>query len=94
MSAALVLNKLRSLELSQTSKMEPFNKIANGSHPLTIFRESFILNVWQGSEFTSGYVLISISLLVGNLLYNEKERVNSKVCLMNYKLHLTFDTIP
>ena len=38
----------------QTSKMKVFAKIVNVFQPLTIFAKTFILNVWQGSEHTSG----------------------------------------
>ena len=38
----------------QTSKMEHFAKLFNSFKPLTIFRKSFILESWQGSESASG----------------------------------------
>ena len=37
----------------QTSKMEFFVKIVNGSKPLTIFVKYSILDVWKGSECAS-----------------------------------------
>ena len=38
---------------NRTSKMERFTKIVNGLNPLTVFAKSFVLDVWQGSEFAS-----------------------------------------
>ena len=38
----------------QTTKMEFFAKIVNGFQPLTIFAKSFILNVCQDFQYTSG----------------------------------------
>ena len=38
----------------QTSKMKVFANIVNVFKPLTIFAKTFILDVWQGSEHTSG----------------------------------------
>ena len=40
-------------KLSQTSKIELFAKIVSGSQLLTISVKSSILDVWQGSEWTS-----------------------------------------
>ena len=40
-------------EPSQTYKMERFAKIVNGFQPLPIFAKPSILEVWQGSEYTS-----------------------------------------
>ena len=40
-------------ELSPTSKMELFAKIANGKKPLTIFAQSTISDVRLGSEYVS-----------------------------------------
>ena len=37
----------------QTSEMEIFVEIVNGYLLLTIFAKSFILDVWQGSEYAS-----------------------------------------
>ena len=42
-------------EPSQTSTMEHFVKIINSLKPLIIFIKSSILDVWLGSEYTSGY---------------------------------------
>ena len=41
-------------ELCKVSKMESFAKIVNGFKPLTIFAKLSILDVWLGSEYTSG----------------------------------------
>ena len=41
------------LEPSQTSKMDLFAKIVNVFQPLTIFAESFILDVRLGSAYAS-----------------------------------------
>ena len=38
---------------SQTSKIELFSKIVSGFQALNIFAKSFILDVWQISEWTS-----------------------------------------
>ena len=35
--------------------MKPFVKIVNAEKPLTIFAKSSILDVWQGSEYASGW---------------------------------------
>ena len=35
--------------------IELFPKIINGWNLLTIFTKSFILDIWQGSEYTSEY---------------------------------------
>ena len=40
-------------EACQTSKMELFAKTINGWKSLTIFAKISILDVWQGSEYTS-----------------------------------------
>lgn len=45
-------------ESLQISKMELFVKIVSGL-PLTIVTESSIFSVWQGSEYSSGYIDIS-----------------------------------
>ena len=37
-----------------------FAKIVNGLKSLTIFRESFIFDVWQGSEYNSGHYTDSL----------------------------------
>ena len=39
----------------QTTKMELLAKIINSWKPLTIFVKSFILDIWQDSEYTSGH---------------------------------------
>ena len=41
-------------EPCQTSKMELFANIVNGFQPLTVFANSYILDVWQGSEYALG----------------------------------------
>ena len=38
---------------SQTAKMEVFAKIVNDWELLAVFAKSFILDAWQGSEYTS-----------------------------------------
>ena len=40
-------------ERCQTSKMKRFAKRVHGIKPLTIFAKRCLLNVWQGSEYTS-----------------------------------------
>ena len=40
-------------EPTQTSKVELFAKIINDFHSLTIIADSFILDVWLGSEYVS-----------------------------------------
>ena len=48
----------------QTSKMEHFAKIVNSFYPLTIFLKRSILDVWQGSEYTSlSWIKYSIKCL-------------------------------
>ena len=42
-------------ETCQTLKMKFFTKIVNGFQTLTIFAKSSIVNIWQGSEYVSGY---------------------------------------
>ena len=37
----------------QTSKMEPFEKLVNGSKPIIIFAISNVLDIQLGSEYTS-----------------------------------------
>ena len=44
-------------ESIQTSKMELFAVIVHGFQPLTIFARSFILDVWLGSEYASGFYI-------------------------------------
>ena len=44
-------------EPCETSKMELFRKIGNGSKPLPSIIKSFILDVSQGSKYTSGFCL-------------------------------------
>ena len=46
-------------EPSRTSKLELFSKIVNGWKPLTIFAESFILDVRLGSEYVSEHYAFS-----------------------------------
>ena len=41
-------------EPCQTPKIELFVKIVSGWKLLTIFAKSFILDIWQGSEYASG----------------------------------------
>ena len=41
------------LELSQTSDMELFKKIAGGFKSFLIFAKSSILDIWQSPEYTS-----------------------------------------
>ena len=41
------------LEPCQTSKMKLFVEIVNGFEPSVIFAKKPILDVWQGSEYTS-----------------------------------------
>ena len=48
------------IEASQMSKVELFVTIVNGVQPLTIYAESFILDVCLGSEYTSSMSLISV----------------------------------
>ena len=45
------------LEPCQTSKMEHFTKTVNSLKPLTIFANSYILDVWQGSLNTPLYCI-------------------------------------
>ena len=33
--------------------MKLFVKLVNGFQPLTVFEKSFILDVWEGSEYAS-----------------------------------------
>ena len=40
-------------EPCQTSKMKLLPKIINGFYPLNIFTKNFILDVWQGSDYSS-----------------------------------------
>ena len=40
-------------EPRRTSKMKRFAKIVNNWKPLTFFAKRSILDVWQGSEYTS-----------------------------------------
>ena len=42
-----------SSEPYQASKNKRFAKTVSGFLPITIFKKHTILNVWQGSEFTS-----------------------------------------
>ena len=46
-------NKETYSEPCQTSKMELYVKIVEGGRPLANFAKSFILDVWQGSEYAS-----------------------------------------
>ena len=52
-SVSLLLYPEEYRETSRTSKMELLAKIANGFQPLTIFANSSILDVQQGSDYTS-----------------------------------------
>ena len=52
---------IRRGEPCQTSSMELFVKIINGNSALTIFTKCLILDVWQGSEYTSDTCLSKYS---------------------------------
>ena len=43
-------------ELYQTSNMKFTAKIGNGVRPLTIVAKHSISDIWQGSEYASGYL--------------------------------------
>ena len=43
-------------EPSQTRELNFFTKINNGFPLLTVFVKSSILDVWQGSEYASGFI--------------------------------------
>ena len=49
----LILGVKAYSESRQGSEMEFFAKKVNGSHPLTLFAKSSILDVWQVSEYAS-----------------------------------------
>ena len=51
------------LEPCQTSKTEHFATRVNGWKLLTIFAKSSILDVWQGSEYASPWVLFFIIMM-------------------------------
>ena len=44
------------LEPSQTSKIESFVEMFSGFEQLTIFANSFILDVWLDSKYTSANI--------------------------------------
>ena len=49
-------------ELCQIYTMKLFAKTVNGYKPLTIFAESSILDVWQGSEYASDPSLLLLHI--------------------------------
>ena len=71
-------------ESCQTFMMEIFVKIVKNEKPFTIFAKSSILDVWQGSEYTSEFVLkvkallflksIWISKVTDNLLLGKNKK--------------------
>ena len=47
-------------EPCQTSMMKLFAKIVNGLKPVTIFGKNSILDIWQGSEYSFGWLDIIV----------------------------------
>ena len=39
----------------RTPKLSPLEKIANGGKPLIVFAKSLIVDVWEGSEYATGF---------------------------------------
>ena len=62
-------------EPSRTSKLELFSKIVNGWKPLTIFAESFILDVRLGSKYVSEHYAFSF------FFFFEKKNQGSQHCV-------------
>ena len=80
----LLLASEATSESCQTFMMEIFVKIVKNEKPFTIFAKSSILDVWQGSEYTSEFVLkvkallflksIWISKVTDNLLLGKNKK--------------------
>ena len=51
-----------SSEPCQTSKMEFFVKIVNGLKPVVIFARKSILDIWQGSEYSFGWLYVIVGV--------------------------------
>ena len=81
---------LQDSEPCQTSKMKLFGKIVQAFQPSNIFAKSFILDVWHGSEYASGTVIIfcivetEFSIMLLNIYRLILETT------VECKIHLTF----
>ena len=59
--------------------MELFAKIVSGFRPLTVFTKTSILNVWQGSKYTS---------VINNAKFDKKVSVRRNLSLIHMPLFL------
>ena len=53
--------------------MESFVKIFNGFWTAAYFRRTFILEVWQGSEYTSKELSVSFTLTAQKMKFSTKD---------------------
>ena len=68
-------------ELCRKYKMELFAKLVKGWKPLTIFAKSFILDVWQGSEYDPNHDLLSSLFLNPQNGYIKRKPITYKSCV-------------
>ena len=63
------------LEHSRRFKTELFEKIINDTKPLTMFTKGFILDVWVGSEYASGYWRMMIINLIRKMKIQQNKYI-------------------
>ena len=54
----------------QTPEVECFTKKVSDFKPLIVFVKHPILDVWQGSEYASGLLKISVAVILGEIHKN------------------------